>query len=386
CYNESGGVTEDYNAWTNLETTPFTFSRRNKFTVTGCDDFALIVGTNGGDFSSGCLGLCSRSEDVPGGYCSGIGCCQTSIPKGLKTFNLALTSLRNHTIVGSFNRCGFAFLCEEESFQFRGVDDLSNASEFYTRTKSNVPIVLEWVIASNLSCTQANVCKGNSSCNDTDIGGYRCSCNKGYKGNPYLDPGCHEGKLVLVDDDEKPREKLDYPDNSNSDDEVEPVQNETACFLPSKGVGYGPKSLWEQWRDTTLDDEYDLYEGKPFTKKKSWVRSSFAKAIIDLRADIELKDTLVVAVPKIEGDSYILHSVRVDYECNPISCPTCMVFGHFVDLCPKSPKVPVSKMSSPTNHKEAGKGKNITASNLVSNSSGSATPNEASTSKCGEND
>ena len=80
CYNEPGGVTADYYAWTNLETTPFTFSQRNKFTVTGCDDFAVITGTNGGDFFSGCLGLCSRAKDVPSGYCSGIGCCQTSIP------------------------------------------------------------------------------------------------------------------------------------------------------------------------------------------------------------------------------------------------------------------------------------------------------------------
>nr|GFC28076.1 wall-associated receptor kinase 2-like [Tanacetum cinerariifolium]GFC28082.1 wall-associated receptor kinase 2-like [Tanacetum cinerariifolium] len=73
CYNKSGGVTRDYYAWANLETTPFTFSQRNKFTVTGCDDFAVITGTNGGDFFSGCLGLCSRAKDVPSGYCSGIG-------------------------------------------------------------------------------------------------------------------------------------------------------------------------------------------------------------------------------------------------------------------------------------------------------------------------
>ncbi|GJX45120.1 hypothetical protein Tco_0261796, partial [Tanacetum coccineum] len=41
-----------------------------------------------------------------------------------------------------------------------------------------------------------------------------------------------EDKLVLVDDDENPLEK----------------------------VGYGPKSLWEQWMETTMDDEYDPYD------------------------------------------------------------------------------------------------------------------------------
>ncbi|GKC27553.1 hypothetical protein Tco_1034847, partial [Tanacetum coccineum] len=39
-----------------------------------------------------------------------------------------------------------------------------------------------------------------------------------------------ESKLVLVDDDGKPLEKFDYPVNSDSDDEVEPVENETAIF------------------------------------------------------------------------------------------------------------------------------------------------------------
>ncbi|GKG39545.1 hypothetical protein Tco_0463690, partial [Tanacetum coccineum] len=53
-----------------------------------------------------------------------------------------------------------------------------------------------------------------------------------------------KGKLVLVDDDGKPLKKVDYPDNSDSDDEA--VKNETATFLTSKGVGYGLKSLWEQ--------------------------------------------------------------------------------------------------------------------------------------------
>ncbi|GJU82747.1 hypothetical protein Tco_1285112 [Tanacetum coccineum] len=116
CYNESGGVTGDYYAWINLETTPFTFHERNKFRVTGCDDFAVITGINGGDFFSGCLGLCSRAKDVPSGYCSRTGCCQTSIPKRLKFYNCTLLTLRNHTRVPSFNHCGFAFLDDEESF------------------------------------------------------------------------------------------------------------------------------------------------------------------------------------------------------------------------------------------------------------------------------
>ncbi|GJW71696.1 hypothetical protein Tco_0128613 [Tanacetum coccineum] len=57
-----------------------------------------------------------------------------------------------------------------------------------------------------------------------------------------------EGKLVLVDDDGKPLEKVDYPGDLGSDDEVELVDNEMTNFLASNsiGVGYGLKSLLEQ--------------------------------------------------------------------------------------------------------------------------------------------
>ncbi|KAI7733106.1 hypothetical protein M8C21_010384, partial [Ambrosia artemisiifolia] len=64
CYDQSGGVTLDNYSWTNLETTPFAFSQRNKFTVIGCDDFALITGSNGGDFSSGYINECDDKSNI----------------------------------------------------------------------------------------------------------------------------------------------------------------------------------------------------------------------------------------------------------------------------------------------------------------------------------
>ncbi|GJW54974.1 hypothetical protein Tco_0099059 [Tanacetum coccineum] len=57
-----------------------------------------------------------------------------------------------------------------------------------------------------------------------------------------------EDKLVFVDDNRKPLEKVDYPDNLGSDDEVEPLDNETTSYLALKsmGVRYGPKSLMDR--------------------------------------------------------------------------------------------------------------------------------------------
>ncbi|GKE40460.1 hypothetical protein Tco_1463865 [Tanacetum coccineum] len=57
---------------------------------------------------------------------------------------------------------------------------------------------------------------------------------------------------------------------------------------------------------------------------ESWGWSSYVRAMIELRAKAELKDSIVVAIPKIEGEGY-------------------KVFGHVLDECPKTPVSDASK-------------------------------------------
>ncbi|GKE71289.1 wall-associated receptor kinase 2-like protein [Tanacetum coccineum] len=168
------------------------------FTVIGCDDFAVITGTEEDDFSVGCFGICSKAPKVSVGECSGKGCCQTSITEDLTLFNISLLDVSNHSDVWDFNPCGYAFLSEEHSFEYRGASDLFDGLDFVKRTESTVPLVLDWVIARNRSCSEATECKGNSSCHEADGGGgNRCRCNQGYEGNPYLDQGCQGLFLVF---------------------------------------------------------------------------------------------------------------------------------------------------------------------------------------------
>ncbi|GJZ63462.1 hypothetical protein Tco_0619883 [Tanacetum coccineum] len=64
--------------------------------------------------------------------------------------------------------------------------------------------------------------------------------------------------------------------------------------------------------------------------------SSYARVMIKLRADVELKDNIVVAMPKITRKGHYTCNVRVEYEWKPLRCSSCKVFGHIHDECPKN--------------------------------------------------
>ncbi|KAL9993787.1 putative transcription factor interactor and regulator CCHC(Zn) family [Helianthus debilis subsp. tardiflorus] len=68
----------------------------------------------------------------------------------------------------------------------------------------------------------------------------------------------------------------------------------------------------------------------------NWGRSSFARALIEISADNDLKDYITVAIPKLEEDGYITHKVKVEYEWKPQRCSSCCVFGHSDQSCPKN--------------------------------------------------
>ncbi|GKE19225.1 RNA-directed DNA polymerase, eukaryota, partial [Tanacetum coccineum] len=74
-------------------------------------------------------------------------------------------------------------------------------------------------------------------------------------------------------------------------------------------------------------------------------KASYARAIIELKADVDLRDTIIVSVPKFSGEGFTTSTIHVEYEWAPPRCSECKVFGHVLDDCPKKIISDISKNS-----------------------------------------
>ncbi|RZC48078.1 hypothetical protein C5167_041020 [Papaver somniferum] len=204
----------------NLSNTPFTISNtKNDLFGIGCDIADVEIWSNGKFDSSRlvvhreCQSKCEMKEQKTETFCNTTRytCCETAIPMGLKMFEGSVEHHNdNQTDTSPPNSCSFVLLAELGQYSFNPLD-LTTEGLRSTYKNNVIPVVLDWAIESNTtSCEEAQqnnktyACQANSYCSQTtDIrrhGGtvsnlqsqmaYRCTCKKGFEGNPYLEPGC----------------------------------------------------------------------------------------------------------------------------------------------------------------------------------------------------
>ncbi|XP_059659784.1 wall-associated receptor kinase 2-like [Cornus florida] len=195
CYDQRGKWVSNSTVTNTFTLSKFFISNtQNKFTAVGCDTYAIVNAYRGDEwYTTGCMSICNKMEDITDGTCSGIGCCQTSIPRGVRNINLTLRSYHNHTSIKEFDPCSYAFVVEQKEFNF------SRSYLLGLQDRKKLPMVLDWTIGDE-TCDVARknmtsyACKANySECYEPDNGpGYLCRCFKGYQGNPYLSDGCQD--------------------------------------------------------------------------------------------------------------------------------------------------------------------------------------------------
>ncbi|GJR78901.1 hypothetical protein Tco_0149686 [Tanacetum coccineum] len=115
------------------------------------------------------------------------------------------------------------------------------------------------------------------------------------------------------------------------------------------------RAISERFANTT-------YDVKPI-ERRCWGRSSYARAMIKLRANVELKDNIVVVMPKITREGYYTCNIRVEYEWKP---PRYSGWPDGVFKPTKQVYQPVSK--KPTANTSGNKKKNMEPTKEVSKS------------------
>ncbi|CAO2148575.1 unnamed protein product [Urochloa humidicola] len=261
CYspvNATAGVTTSVS--NSLKVTQLLISTsRNEFTAIGCNTLAVLRSRS---YYTGCITSCVSLAMAArdGDKCTGLGCCQTSIPGNLSdiavTWNEHYSDDRAKKRVWRYSPCSYAFVAQKDWYDFEREDLVRNnsfARKFGNRTLTEVPLVLDWAIRADGYCPPstnkdgaleeptASACVStNSHCVNASHGfGYLCNCSKGYIGNPYVTGGCTNINECELRKSDPTRYEKQYPCGSGSTCYDTPGDYKCKCNFGRRGDGKG---------------------------------------------------------------------------------------------------------------------------------------------------
>ncbi|GJT69757.1 putative reverse transcriptase domain-containing protein [Tanacetum coccineum] len=81
---------------------------------------------------------------------------------------------------------------------------------------------------------------------------------------------------------------------------------------------------------------------------EAWGRINFARALIEVSSESDLKKEVTMGVPNDDETDYTREVISVEYEWQPQRCADCKKFGHSSDKCPKIVREPIASVSTDT--------------------------------------
>nr|GEY74658.1 hypothetical protein [Tanacetum cinerariifolium] len=111
--------------------------------------------------------------------------------------------------------------------------------------------------------------------------------------------------------------------------------------------------------------------------QKSWGKNSYARVLTEVSSLTPLLESMVVAVPFLDGSGHSFETVKVEYEWQSPRCDTCKIFDHIDNDCPKRVKEVVAPDSTNDDGftkvtRKQGKGKHSSKSRQTTGESSSS--------------